>query len=478
MTGKQAAPRDHGATQAGGTGHAMAPAAAKAAEAAPHSLRRRLLVSVLGASVAVWLVSLAIVVGVAWRESSEVFDDALEEGARLALVLGTALPGGDTAPAPAAAREADGDPLKLKIYYQLVAPDGRVLRRAEDAPAQPFVRDFRERGGHVNTRIDGDHWRVYVRRDPATGLQAQVGQPWDERLELLEEMAEKLAWPALALLLLLGGFCWWVIRRQLAPLERTAAGIAAKSPADLTPVDATGQPRELRPIVDALNALLTRLADALATERQFTADAAHELRTPLAALRSRVQLIERQRGAPDADLRALQADVDRCTALVESLLALARLDPQRGLPPREAVSLAALFDSLDTAAAQARGITVQRDVRTPTVMAQPALLASALRNLVDNAVRYGAPGGQVRVSASALPAGGVRIAVHDDGPGVAPDARARLGERFFRVLGTGQSGNGLGLSIVARIAALHGASLRFEDGLQGRGLGVVLDLPA
>lgn len=441
-----------------------------------YSLRRRLLVSVLGASVTVWLVSLAIVVTVAWRESSEVFDDALEESARLALVLGIGLQAGGT-PQPAA-REAGGDPLKLKIYYQLVAPDGRVLHRADDAPRAPFVRDFTQRKGHRNVRIDGDYWRVYVQRDPVSGLQAQVGQPWDERAELLEEMAEKLAWPALGLLLLLGGFCWFVIRRLLAPLERAAAGIAAKSPQDLTPVSGAGQPRELQPIVDALNALLVRLSGALDTERRFTADAAHELRTPLAALRMRLQLIERQRGAPAADLRALRDDVDRCTALVESLLALARLDPQRGALALEPVDLASLFAGLDTSAAQAHGITVQRDAQAATVMAHPALLASALRNLLDNALRYGAPGGRVQLSAAPMASGGVRIAVRDDGPGVTPADRARLGERFFRVLGTGQTGNGLGLSIVARIAALHGATLRFEEGLQGRGLGVVLEFAA
>ena len=371
------------------------------------SLRRRLLVSVLGASVTVWLVSLAIVVTVAWRESSEVFDDALEESARLALVLGIGLQAGGT-PQPAA-REAGGDPLKLKIYYQLVAPNGRVLHRADDAPRAPFVRDFTQRKGHRNVRIDGDYWRVYVQRDPVSGLQAQVGQPWDERAELLEEMAEKLAWPALGLLLLLGGFCWFVIRRLLAPLERAAAGIAAKSPQDLTPVSGAGQPRELQPIVDALNALLARLSGALA------------------------------------------------------------LEP---------VDLASLFAGLDTSAAQAHGITVQRDAQAATVMAHPALLASALRNLLDNALRYGAPGGRVQISAAPMANGGVRIAVSDDGPGVTPADRTRLGERFFRVLGTGQTGNGLGLSIVARIAALHGATLRFEEGLQGRGLGVVLEFAA
>ena len=444
--------------------------------AGSYSLRRRLLVSVLGASITVWLISLAIVVGVAWRESSEVFDDALEESARLALVLGTGLRGAATP--PQAAREPGGDPLKLKIYYQLVAPDGRVLHRADDAPRHPFVPDFTERKGHRNVWVDGEYWRVYVQRDTASGLQAQVGQPWDERAELLEEMAEKLAWPALALLLLLGGFCWFMIRRQLAPLEHTAAGIAAKSPQDLSPVPATGQPRELQPIVHALNALLRRLSDALDTERRFTADAAHELRTPLAALRMRLQLIERQKGAPPADLRALRDDVDRCTALVESLLALARLDPQRGALALERVDLAPLFAGLDTSAAQARGITVHCDAQAAAVMAQPALLASALRNLLDNAQRYGTPGGQVQIASTPLPDGGVRIAVRDDGLGVTPADRARLGERFFRVLGTGETGNGLGLSIVARIAALHGATLRFEDGLEGRGLSVVIEFPA
>ena len=447
---------------------------------ASYSLRRRLLVSVLGASIVVWLVSLAIVVGVAWRESSEMFDEALEESARLALVLGTELSAAQRAGPGAPARRArddDGDPVKLKLYYQLVAGN-QVLRRAQEAPSQPFVRDFRDDSGYADVRVDGERWRVYVRHDPATGLQAQVGQPWAERLELLEEMAEKLAWPALALALLLAGFCWFSIRRLLAPLERTAAGIAAKSPTDLTPVTPDApQPREMRPVLDALNALLARLSGALAAERRFTADAAHELRTPLAALRMRVQLLERQGAAPAPDLQVLRRDVDRCTALVESLLALARLDAGHEALAREPVDLAWLFDSLDLSTADARSITVQRTAHAPRLQAQPALLASALRNLLDNAVRYGRPDGRVSVSAEPLPAGGVRIAVRDDGPGVPPAERARLGERFFRVLGSEASGNGLGLSIVARIAALHGATLRFEDGLDGRGLSVVLDFP-
>jgi len=436
------------------------------------SLRRRLLLAVMGTSVGLWLTSLAIVVGVAWFATSDVFDDALEEGSRLVLQL--APQGEAAAGAFPGLRPGRGDALRLRMYYQLVAPDGRVLLRGEDTPATAF----RPRVQHEETatvRVEGEFWRVHVRPGPG-GVTAQVAQPMEERLELLEEMAENLAWPALALLALLGLLSWLLIRRLLRPLEDTALRIDAKSPHDLTPVQAPDPPRELQPILAALNALLARLAAALDGERRFTADAAHELRTPLAALRMRVQLIERELKLPDTHLRQLRADLDRCTALVEGLLALARLEPQAEPLAREAVDLEALLDGLDLRA-QAPGVQVERALAVPRLHAAPALLASALRNLVDNAVRYGREGGRVRIESARLPQGGTRLAVRDDGTGVPTAQRARLGERFFRVLGTGQTGNGLGLSIVARIAALHGASLRFEDGLDGRGLSVVLDFP-
>lgn len=449
-----------------------------------YSLRRRLIASVLGASVLVWLVTLAVVVHVAWRQTSEVFDDALKEGARLVLALGTTQSPGRGPGEPA----GRGDAAKLELHYQLVASDGRVLRRAEEAPSRPFSPSFAKRKGYENVWVDGRAWRVYLlRAGSAEGsgdaVQIQIGQPWDERLELLEEIAEDLAWPMLGLLLLLGGFCWFAIRRLLQPIERTAARIAAKSPDDLAPVPATGEPRELLPIVQALNLVLGRLAGALQAERRFTADAAHELRTPLAALRMRIQLMQRQQAAtPPApvDLQGLRNEVDRCTALTESLLALARLDPERPEAlVREPVDLEALFERIAAARPAASGTepTLRLDARSLSVRAHPALLESALRNLLDNAVRYGDAGGRVEIGAEAV-GGAVRIAVRDDGPGVSAADRARLAERFFRVLGTGQAGSGLGLSIVARIAALHGAALRFEAGLGGSGLGVVIEFPA
>lgn len=439
------------------------------------SLRRRLLLMVMGTSIALWLVSLAIVISVAWFATSEVFDEALEEGSRLVLQLGSA---SDAAEEPRRElHDGRGEAMKLRMYYQIVAPDGRVLLRADDTPKSAFVPRVERSKGYANVWIDDELWRVHIRRGQ-DGNSAQVGQPMEERLDLLADMAENLAWPALALLVLLGLASWRQIRRLLKPLEDTAQRIAAQSPRDLSPIAVPNPPRELQTILDALNALLARLGVALDSERRFTNDAAHELRTPLAALRMRVQLIERELQLPGSHLQQLRADVDRCTALIESLLALARLDPQAEPLQREAVSLDALIDALDLAPAHARNMRVERALAVTHLQATPTLIASALRNLLDNAQRYGSDGGRVRIESQRLAGGGVRLAVRDDGPGVPAEQRARLGERFFRLLGTGQPGNGLGLSIVARIAALHGATLRFEEGLDGRGLGVVLDFPA
>ena len=456
-----------------------------------YSLRKRLIAAILGISVFIWMVSLGVIVAAAWHETSEVFDDALKEGARLALVLGASMQSqgalADTLP-----REAS-EPTKLRIYYQIVSDEGRVLQRAERAPAQPFSADLTASKRYLNVWVDGELWRVYVLRAKGQNFQVQIGQQWKKRTQVLSEMAQKLAWPALLLLALLGAFCWLAIRKLLAPIEVTAQRIAAKSAQDLSAVSVAQEPRELQPIVLAFNGVLARLDRALQGERRFTADAAHELRTPLAALRMRIQLMQRQQGevavgavgvagntgatgAPSG-LTVLRNEVDRCTALVESLLMLARLDPQQPeLLVKEAVDLPAEFAALAARTPKAQGGRLELDCQVASLQAQPVLLRSALRNLVDNALRYGAAGGRVKLEAVPFD-GGVRIAVRDDGPGVSPEERARLTERFFRVLGSGQTGSGLGLSIVEKIAVLHGATLQFGAGLNGAGLGVTLDFP-
>ena len=449
-------------------------------DAKTYSLRRRLIGAIVAASSVLWLASLVIMTSIAWDETSEVFDDALEESGYLIMVATTdwnarQLPGAR----PAAGAGEHAEKRNLDIQYQIVA-GSRVLQRTDGAPATPFVARFSKQHGFADTSIDGERWRVFVTRSAAGGFEVQVGQEVEDRLDILHEIAEHLALPMLALLVLLAALCWFLIGRIVGPIGHTARAIAQKSPHDLTPVATAGQPAELAPIVAALNGVLQRLDAALQAERRFTADAAHELRTPLAALQMHLQLLQRQHPQLAADLDKLRGDTGRSTRLVDSLLVLARLDPLRreGLA-REPVALAPLFAELlrnhsDTGVL--RGVTLRSrcDAGVTSVLAHPEMLRIVLRNLVDNALRYCSAGCTVELAAEAR-AGGVRLSVRDNGPGVAPADRARLAERFFRVLGSGQAGSGLGLSIVGRIGELHGAALAFEEGLDGRGLGVVMD---
>ncbi len=443
----------------------------------PWSLRRRLLAAILAASAVLWLASLGTLTAIAWQETGEVFDDALEESGYMLMAATT-----DLEARGLLARQGplEGDEVRrVDMQYQIVV-GGEVVQRTAGAPGRPFVGAFDDDHGFVDLLVDGDRWRVFVVRDEARRFEVQVGQRTEKRFDILEELADALWLPVLGFLLLLALVVWWLTGRVLAPLERTARAIAAKTPDDLARVDAQGQPRELLPIVTALNEVLGRLDSALQAERRFTADAAHELRTPLAGLHMHVQLLQRQHPELAAPFQKLRADIGRVTALVDSLLTLARLDPlARAQLTEQQVMLRPLFETLraehaDEAAR--RGITLALGCEIETLRADPQMLGIALRNLVGNALRYCPAGSRVEVEASCH-AGRSRIAVRDDGPGVDEASRRRLTERFFRVLGTEEGGSGLGLSIVRRIADLHGVELAFGPGLGGRGLGVTLDWP-
>ena len=456
--------------------------------APPHgySLRRRLIATTVGSSVIAGLVSTAIVLAIAWKETNETFDDTLEEGAKLVLALGEDVAGGPVRPDADRGRQG----ATMGLDYQIVSREGVVLRRGEDAPKQPFVDPGSKDDKFYDTRVDGEWWRVYVRRHKTLGFSVQIGQEWDDRSALLRDGLSALAWPLAALWAVLGLVNWWLVRRQLAPLDRMAQGLAAKSSSDLSPVRDDSQAREVQSVVTALNRLLARLSQALEGERRFTADAAHELRTPLAALASRIQVMQRSYAADmesamapalAADLQRLREDVARSTALVENLLQLARLDPQSAdAVAMDRIDMQALLDDvvrMCAAAAKGRRIMVSVTCDVVTMAGHYDWLFSALRNLLDNAIRYGREGGRVEVSASHR-GGTIEIAVRDDGPGVAPADLDHLTQRFFRVLGTGTQGSGLGLSIAARVAELHGGTLTFGKGLDGVGLGVVLTIPA
>jgi two-component system sensor histidine kinase QseC len=253
--------------------------------------------------------------------------------------------------------------------------------------------------------------------------------------------------------------------------------VAQRDPENLQPIAVDDCPAEVVPLVDSLNRLFGRVTKSIDNERRFTADAAHELRTPIAALRVQAQVA---RAAADDRERQRALDnvitgCDRATHLVEQLLTLARLDPahvRRQSEPCDlrAVAKAAIGDIAPRAVA--KGVDIELDEGPPTMTRGDAgLLAILIRNLVDNAVRYSPSRTTVRVRID--PAGGSvgkTLIVADEGPGVPAEALQHLGDRFYRAMGTGETGSGLGLSIVKRIAELHDAAVSFGVGPDGRGL--------
>lgn len=292
--------------------------------------------------------------------------------------------------------------------------------------------------------------------------------------ELAEHLVESLLRPLLFGLPLLGGWIWFATRRGLAPLDEIAAQIGARAPERLDPVAPALAPREIRPLLDALNDLFARVERTLESERRFTADAAHELRTPLAALSAQAQVAQRARDGTERAqaLAQIVAGSRRAGHLVDQLLTLARLDPAVPLP-METVRLDALAAEVCAdhgAAALDKDIALELDAPREVVVAGNAdLLRILLRNLLDNALRYTPPGGRIEVGI----APGV-LRVDDSGPGIPAAERANVLRRFYRLAGQEIAGSGLGLSIVARIAELHGAQLELADGCGAPGLSVRL----
>jgi two-component system sensor histidine kinase QseC len=267
--------------------------------------------------------------------------------------------------------------------------------------------------------------------------------------------------------------------------------VAARRPQALQPLPEEGVLPEVQPLVHALNALFGRVDEQLASERRFTADAAHELRTPIAAIRMQAQVAQ---GATQDDerraaLAATIAGCDRATRLVEQLLQLARLEADaadaqaregaQGTSDLAAAAVRQVQDVYAQASARGQHIDLDRPDAPVPVPMSGTLAAVLLRNLVDNALRYGPDGGRVAVQVRAATGSeGARLVVEDAGPGLGDEARARLGERFFRDLGSGRSGSGLGWSIVRRLARLHDLTIDVDRSPVLGGLRVTVRWPA
>jgi two-component system OmpR family sensor kinase len=342
-------------------------------------------------------------------------------------------------------------------------------------------RNLPKRGelGYSNVTLDNGDWRIYgVQKETRV---IQVAQKLDVRRDRAITLALHSLWPAIPVSLLLFAAAWWLVSAALAPLNRIGHDLAERNADSLAPVDARGVPQEVSLLVAELNSLLARMAQALQSQQRFVADAAHELRSPLTALKLQVQTLARAKdeAARTQGIARLLGGVDRASRLVEQLLALARQDPLSETAEMKCISLPACIEQAagDVAPiAMARHVQLEYGAYTHAEIAGEAEGVRILvRNLLDNAVRYAPEHGLVRIDLSTDEMF-ARLTVQDSGSGIPEASRARIFDRFYRVPGTSPSGSGLGLAIVKAIADRHDAVLELGESTLG-GLAVTVVFP-
>lgn len=421
------------------------------------SLQARLAVWVLGLVAVVWMLAAVLTWYDARHELDELLDGHLAQAAAL-LVMQQAKPAdedAEVADAPSLHKYAP------RVAFQ-VFHEGTLVMRSANAGNAPMSAAS---SGFSRTQLaDGSHWRVFATRGAENDVQVYVAELESARSDILGAVLRSLLLPLAFALPLLALVVWWAVRRGLLPLRLLSGQLSQRKAQALEPVQLADLPTEMKPLVQSLNELFDRIASMVESERRFTADAAHELRTPIAAIRAQVQVAlgaASDAGQRQHALQATLAGCDRASRLVEQLLMLARLEAT----PAASGATSDLGELLQAVAADLAPEALRRrqvlelDAQKPCPVRGDALLVSVLaRNLLDNALRYSPDGARVLVSVSAAN-GQPQLRIEDSGSGLTETQIARLGERFFRVIGRDEPGSGLGWSIVRRITSVLGAQV-------------------
>lgn len=407
-------------------------------------------------------------------EAQRLFDRQLADTARLL----TAMPGPMQAPAVVEHTE--------QMAFQIWSRDGNLLLRSANAPRQP-INALQE--GYEDVNFSGYRWRVYTHFSGEHHYWTQVAERVDLRYQLADKVALESVTPILLGLPIAGLLIWIVVGHGLGSLRKLADALRQKRADDLSPLPLAQPPEELLPVVQSTNALLARLEASFERERRFSADAAHELRTPISALKVHAHNLahELEQCAlknPPESLDKLEQSVERMAHLVEQILNLYRTTPDHYPTQFEPLDLHQL--ARETIAElhgdfSAKGQSIELTGGAALMQGDRFALGILLKNLLDNANKYTPEGGPVEVETKAED-GCVLLRVDDSGPGIAEVERARVFERFYRVGGDRHQyavgGCGLGLSIVQHIAELHGADISLSDSKFGRGLSVLVRFPA
>jgi two-component system, OmpR family, sensor histidine kinase QseC len=360
------------------------------------------------------------------------------------------------------------------IQYQIYSDKGQLILRSSGAPSESFAGT---KNGFTNITLNNSSWRIYTAKNPKTGMVIVVGESYaflqalESRITQDSILIMLVTYPLLAILI------WVIVGRGFNGVNRLAKEIKRRDEQRLEPIDTDHIPSEIQPFIIELNHLFFRLNETFQREKRFAGDAAHELRTPLAVLKTQAQVALKATETHERNraITHLIAGVERCTHVVQQLLTMSKMVPEATLNDIIPINLAELAihvisNLAPTAVHKDIDIELVSEDRKPTMMqGNKTAIEILIQNLIDNAIRYTPNHGHVRVTiVQSLQH--VILSVEDDGPGIPVTLRKRVFERFFRIVGTSANGSGLGLGIVKKIADLHHASLLLNTPKNGKGL--------
>lgn len=363
-----------------------------------------------------------------------------------------------------------GHRYERKIAFQIWNDKKVNILHSAAAPTVPLSRKAlspHNRGYHDEV-INETLWRVFSLWDLNNKYMIQVGERYDVRDELVTKISRKMIMPSLIALPLMALLIWIAIGKGLKPLIKASREISRRDPGFLQPIELGPLPDEIRPLAESLNKLLYRLAEALEKERQFTDDAAHELRTPLAALKTQAQVALRSVNEQEKDtaIKQIITGVDRATHLVQQMLTFARLNPEKIQLSLHKINI---YNEIADIIAQHASHAIKKNINLSlegdmnlSIMSEQACLTSLIGNLLDNAIKYTPEDGNISIKISS-DNDKVMVTIMDSGTGIPESSQKRIFDRFYRVLGTKTSGSGLGLAIVKQSASILHATVSLEN---------------
>ncbi len=401
-------------------------------------------------------------------EVQQLFDSGLQDKARLLAITGNGRPAGI-------------EVIDISEQYAFqVWQDGKILQRSSNTP-MTAISNLQQ--GYQDVNIGRHRWRSYTWIDPSQNRRAVTAERIDIRNVLAESIIMKSVMPVILTLPVAGLLIWLIVGYGLAPLRNLAAHLRSRRAEDLRPIPETRQPLELRQVITSTNDLFARLEASFSRERRFASDAAHELRTPISALKVHLHNMSKNLPAGDHDLVQLQAAADRMGSLVEQILALHRTAPDQYMAHFREIDLYQLVQQeiiSSYSGFEYRDIQLELNGAHTLMSGDRFALETLVKNLLDNACKYTPAGGHVHVAVTAGNAG-ILLQVEDSGPGVPEELHERIFDRFYRVGGDHHQsdvvGCGLGLAIVKHIADLHGASIKLKHSSFESGLSVSVLFP-